>query len=451
MPAYHERFTWRAGRGAGARLAALAASERRACLFSDYQQQACGPVPARGFRWLAGLGSEAQLESGGAGQRLSEEVLSELDAFIAQNRGQWIMGHINYDLKNILEPGLQSRHKARSGFPDIRLFVPETVLEVEDRHIGFWSASGKSRADEIFRFLGASAAEADLRSDASSRPIMTQLTESDYRTQFDFLHNQIVRGNTYEVNYCIPFRLSNCRFDPLRVWLALQDEMPAPFSVFYHSEDSWLLSASPERFLHYDGERIYSQPIKGTRARHADPELDTRAREELRTNEKERSENIMITDLVRNDLSRIARRNSVRVDELCGIYSFSKVHQMISTISAVPRENTSFSEILKALFPMGSMTGAPKISTMQLIDEAESFRRELFSGSVFYIRPDGRFDMNVVIRSILYRADLGEALIAAGSAITAAASASEEYYECLLKSRALLGLLGLTPADDEIA
>jgi para-aminobenzoate synthetase component 1 len=187
--------------------------------------------------------------------------------------------------------------------------------------------------------------------------------------------------------------------------------------------------------------------MKGTIKKSGDTNQNERLKSQLYQSEKERAENVMIVDLTRNDLSKVAIKGSVKVKELFGVYEFPQVFQMISTIEAQLKENITFSDIIKALFPMGSMTGAPKLSAIKIIDEVECFSRELFSGSVGYIDPQGDFDFNVVIRSILYNSDKNEAMIAAGGAITVQSIAIDEYNECLLKANANLQLLGINQTE----
>ena len=246
----------------------------------------------------------------------------------------------------------------------------------------------------------------------------------------------IQRGDIYEVNYCQEFVAEGVEVDPMALYLSLNLHTRAPFSALLTCPQGSLVSGSPERFLRKTGERIVSQPIKGTAPRGATPEEDQALAAALRADPKEISENVMITDLVRNDLSRVADRGSVRVDELCGIYSFRTVHQMISTVSCTA-DGVHPVDVVKACFPMGSMTGAPKVRAMELTEEIEHRRRGWYSGAVGYFSPDGDFDLNVVIRSLAYRPDRGVLTAGVGGAITAKALPENEYEECLLKLRAL--------------
>jgi para-aminobenzoate synthetase component 1 len=232
---------------------------------------------------------------------------------------------------------------------------------------------------------------------------------------------------------------SNFHSDPSALFKKMKAS--SPFSAFYKIEHNYLLCSSPERFIRKEGNRIISQPMKGTAARNEDTILDLQNKLKLQTSEKERSENVMIVDLVRNDLSRIAERGSVQVDELFGIYTFPAVHQMVSTASAQLKSEMPFTTIVEAMFPMGSMTGAPKIRAMEIIDQCESFNRSIYAGSIGYISPNGNFDFNVVIRSILYNDKIKSAMIPVGSAITNSSVAEDEYNECLLKAQKLLQII----------
>jgi len=255
------------------------------------------------------------------------------------------------------------------------------------------------------------------------------------------IQHHISIGDVYEMNYCIEFFAQNLNISPIQLYEKLNEVSPTPFSAFLKYHDKSLICASPERYLKKEGRRLISQPIKGTSARDPNPFIDKANIEYLKTSEKERSENIMITDLVRNDLSRVAKQGRVKVEELCGVYSFRQVHQMISTISAEMDERYSWVDAIKATFPMGSMTGAPKVSAMKLIERYEDTKRGLYSGSVGYVTPEGDFDFNVVIRSMLYNQKKGYLSFMVGSAITALSEPEKEYEECLVKASAIMKVL----------
>ena len=247
----------------------------------------------------------------------------------------------------------------------------------------------------------------------------------------------IQRGDIYEVNYCIEFGVKNIEIDPLLLYQSLNQVTEAPFSVFYRSKGKYLLSGSPERYLKKEGNKLISQPIKGTIKRGVDKKEDETLKKQLLNDPKERAENVMIVDLVRNDLSRVASKGSVKVEELFGVYSFKTVHHLVSTISCSIDESVHPIDAIKATFPMGSMTGAPKISAMELIEKHEDFKRGLYSGAFGCFLPDGDFDFNVIIRSIMYNKKLKTLSFPVGGAITAGANGTQEYSECLLKAEGM--------------
>ena len=362
------------------------------------------------------------------------------DAFIASNRGRWIFGHVSYELHETLH-GTRASKPDRVGFPLMTLFVPkvcfrqadggiEMIVQDDNPDIHAWQKE----------FMDGSKAFQRNLPDLSLSPRMTR---EDYVAVIKKLQEHILRGDCYEINFCQEFFAEHVKLDPVQVYLALAQQSPNPFACYYRQDHAHLMCASPERFITRRGNSIVSQPIKGTAQRFPnDPRADAASKEALRLDPKELSENVMVVDLVRNDLSRVCMQGSVQVDELFGIYSYPQVHQMISTVSGTLRPSVSFSEILKATFPMGSMTGAPKLRVMQLIEQYESSRRGLFSGSVGYIAPNGDFDFNVVIRSILYNDLSGYLGYLVGSGITWYAKPEQEYEECLWKAGAIRKVLG---------
>jgi para-aminobenzoate synthetase component 1 len=256
------------------------------------------------------------------------------------------------------------------------------------------------------------------------------------------LKQHILRGDCYEINFCQEFFATEATIQPATVYERLSRISPNPFSALYRVQDKWLICASPERFLKKSGDKILSQPIKGTSKRIPDDDkLDASSKESLYKSTKEKSENVMVVDLVRNDLSKICEEGTVGVEELFGIYSFPQVHQMISTISGTLKQQVSFADIIKATFPMGSMTGAPKRNVMKLIEQYEKTKRGIFSGAVGYISPEGDFDFNVVIRSLMYNAGSNYLSFQTGSGITFYSDPEKEYEECMLKAQAIQNVL----------
>lgn len=271
--------------------------------------------------------------------------------------------------------------------------------------------------------------------------IHLRIHKDEYFNKINEMLVHIHRGDIYEANFCQEFYAENTVINPIETYNKLNAISKPPFATFFKLNDKYLLSASPERYIKKAGNTIISQPIKGTAKRSENIEEDEALKEALRNDQKERSENIMIVDLVRNDLSKTALKGSVVVKELCEIYTFDQVHQMISTVESKVDEDINPVEILKSTFPMGSMTGAPKISAMKIIEALEETKRGLYSGSVGYFTPNGDFDFNVVIRSILFNESKKYVSYSVGGAITAKSDPLKEYEECLVKAKAMREVL----------
>jgi para-aminobenzoate synthetase component 1 len=333
----------------------------------------------------------------------------------------------SYDLKNIFE-NLQSQQPSLSGFPLSGAFLPEIVIGEDRKH--------QSVSD-------GSAPESTINKPSGLKQIQIKpdTSREQYKIQFEKIRQHLLLGNIYETNYCIRFSAEVLDLNPIELFVHLNEKSPSPFACLLKWENSWLICSSPERFLTRSGDDVISQPIKGTARRTGDPETDQATLKKLQIDLKERAENIMITDLVRNDLSHFALPNSVRVKELCGIYPYNRVFQMISTVEAKIEPNLPHCKLIETAFPMGSMTGVPKISAMEIADQTETFRRELYSGTVGYFDGPDRCDLNVVIRSFLWNAATGLLSFSTGGAITIRSDADQEYDECMLKAEALIQCL----------
>jgi para-aminobenzoate synthetase component 1 len=367
-------------------------------------------------------------------------ALTELQQFINQ-KSSWLFGYLSYDLKNEIE-NLSSLNADGLTTPLLHFFEPKFVLEINENEIVIQyddvcvtKADLEELKSEIFLSI-ATKEEA-----AAPFEIKSRIEKSSYLNSVKDLKNHIQLGDIYEVNFCQEFFAEKAKIDPVLIYEKLNRISAAPFASFCKFNKHYLISASPERYIKKAGNHLISQPIKGTAKRSNDTAEDEQIKSELRNNPKEQNENVMIVDLVRNDLSKLATRGSVKVDELFGVYSFKQVHQLISTVSCNLKEDTSFTDIIKATFPMGSMTGAPKVSAMKWIEKYESTKRGLYSGSVGYIMPNGDFDFNVVIRSIIYNSETSFLSFMVGSAITAKANAEMEYDECMLKAKAMFEVL----------
>ncbi|MEO1712512.1 MAG: chorismate-binding protein [Bacteroidota bacterium] len=394
--------------------------------------------PYRRYDALVAVGAQRTLRVPAA----SNEAFTQWEKWQAQTSA-WQFGYLTYDLKNEIED-LQSAHPDHLAFPVLHFFEPEIVVEVIGDRARIHSI--RQSPTQVWASI-----QAILQSEQGpSSPVLegeaklkARLSKKEYLETIQHIREHIIEGDIYEMNFCQEFYLEEVKLNPTRAFERLNAIGQAPFSSYFRVDDQYILCASPERFLAKRGKQIISQPIKGTRPRHADPVIDQSYAEQLLQSEKDRAENVMIVDLVRNDFARSCQPGSVQVEELFGIYSFELVHQMISTVTGTLRPEVSFLKALKAAFPMGSMTGAPKVMTMQLIEQYERSRRGVYSGAIGYIRPDGDADFNVVIRSLLYNASKQYLSFQVGGAIVYDSQPEEEYTECLVKAKGLLETLGL--------
>jgi para-aminobenzoate synthetase component 1 len=351
----------------------------------------------------------------------------------------WLFGYLSYDLKNDVEQ-LESNNFDGLGFPDLFFFQPKKLFllkgnELEIQYLNMCDDEVEEDFEDIVE---------SRKSNVEIEEIVTiqqQISKANYLEKVSKLLKHIHHGDIYEANFCMEFFAENATIDPIEKFVKLNEISLPPFAVFFKNNKHFLLSASPERYLKKEGELIISQPIKGTAKRFLNPIEDEKSKTQLTLDSKERSENIMITDLVRNDLSHTAQKGSVTVTELCTIYSFLQVHQMISTVTSKLDYQYTAVDAIKTTFPMGSMTGAPKISAMKIIENLEETKRGLYSGAVGYFTPSGDFDFNVVIRSILYNQEKKYVSFSVGSAITSQSIPEKEYEECLLKAKAMREVL----------
>lgn len=379
----------------------------------------------RHIEFAAALGVRDELKAGPA-------CFEALEAFMAAHANDYVFTWLGYDLKNETEK-LVSENRDHIGFPECYAFVPEKLLVISDE---LRCVAGGDWVEELL--------SAPVPVDPGKRvPVVVKprVSRDKYISDVQHIRQHIVEGDVYELNYCTEFYAEDAAIVPEEVYSRLMKKSPVPFAAFVKHEGRYLLCASPERFMTGKNGRVYSQPIKGTSPRGADAAEDDVFKRELAESGKERAENLMIVDLVRNDLARTAVTGSVRVDELFGIYRFPQVHQMISTVSSEPAKMFSPVEVIRQAFPMGSMTGAPKIMAMQLIEQYEETKRGLYSGATGYIAPGGSFDLNVVIRSIQYNSRTRYLNFEVGSAITFDSVPEQEYNECLLKARAMMEVL----------
>ena len=351
----------------------------------------------------------------------------------------WIFGYLSYDLKNDVEQ-LESNNFDGLEFPDLYFFQPKKIFLLKVNRL---IVKYLKMVDDEFKQDLKTINQTKTKSKKLSNNVKVSLRihKDDYFAKVNTMLEHIHRGDIYEANFCQEFYAENTTISPFETYEKLNKISKPPFATLFKIRDKYLVSASPERYLMKSGNTIISQPIKGTAKRSLDKKEDKRLKKQLESDTKERSENIMIVDLVRNDLSKTALKGSVVVDELCIVYSFKQVHQMISTVKSEVSKEIHPVDIIKTTFPMGSMTGAPKISAMKIIEELEETKRGLYSGAVGYFTPKGDFDFNVVIRSILYNETKKYVSYSVGGAITSKSNPLNEYEECLIKAKAMREVL----------
>ncbi|MBE9490266.1 MAG: anthranilate synthase component I family protein [Bacteroidetes bacterium] len=368
-----------------------------------------------------------------------EEAFDKLKEY-QSTTNDWIFGYLSYELKNDIE-NLHSNNFDGLQFPELYFFQPKKLFLFKDNKVEIRYL--KCVVDEL---------ETDLLliqqiNELTNQPlgngikIKLRIHKDDYFEKVNRILSHIHRGDIYEANFCQEFYAEGTSINPIETYKKLNAISKPPFATFLKLNDKYLMSASPERYLKREDNTVVSQPIKGTAKRSTNAEEDLKLKQDLFKDEKERSENIMIVDLVRNDLSKTAIEGSVQVQELCKVYSFEQVHQMVSTIVSKVDDSMHSVDVLKRTFPMGSMTGAPKISAMKIIEKLEETKRGLYSGTVGYFEPNGDFDFNVVIRSILYNQANNYVSYSVGGAITSKSDPLKEYEECLIKAKAMREVL----------
>lgn len=351
---------------------------------------------------------------------------SELALHALPEPGKWTFGYIEYP-----ETVLSSLSKTCFFVPQIVAYIlkDERVLHIVNNGVD----------DACFQ---------DWLSKLEATPIIPELInipnfhfnavteQADYIRQVNQIKDDILHGRYYEMNYCIEFRAPLASRAFLPYMLRLNERTSAPFAAFARMKHMSILCSSPERFFKKEGQNLLSQPIKGTNKLMNGPENEKQL-QALKNSEKECAENVMIVDLVRNDLAHVCEAGTIRVDELFGTYPFKTLNHMISSVSGKAKANTTLKTILEALFPMGSMTGAPKLEVMKHIDAYENHQRGIYSGCLGYVSPDGDCDFNVLIRTLVYCHKTESISYKVGSAITFDSEAEHEYEECLLKGHRL--------------
>ena len=378
-------------------------------------------LAAKAENWISVKGDEVIISEAGNTSVQKADPWKLLKDF--KSRNEWIFGYMGYDLKNSVE-NLNSENEPLVEAPDMYFFSPQLLLKIDqDEEISIL----KGEPPDVFEGVAESG---EFRLSAKN-----YLSKEEYLQKVKKVQHDIFEGEYYELNltHALEFEFSG---DSLRLFEQMKKVSPVPFAAYLHTPEVDVCCASPERFLAKKGNRVWSQPIKGTANRLAENEEGIR---DLRNSEKERAENLMIVDLVRNDLNRIAIPDSVHVKDLFEIQSFETVHQMVSTVECEVENGVQAVDIIKACFPMGSMTGAPKIAAMKAIERYENYKRGIYSGAIGYIDPDGNFDLNVVIRTAIIQN--GKLIFPVGGAITGDSVPEKEWEETWIKAKTITSLL----------
>ena len=378
------------------------------------------------YELIIAYGAESFLQS-------SKNSLKKIDKYI-DKVNDWIFGYLSYDLKNEIE-NLTDLNKDVFNLPNLYFYQPKVIWLIKEEKAEIYSLDKKNLNEDWDHINSIDYKD---YTEKSSLDLITRTSKEEYVRKIKNIKQRILQGDCYEMNYCFDMYSKNKTINPYKTYIKLNDYTRSPMSTFFKLNQLYLLSSSPERFIKRVNKKIISQPIKGTAKRGLDSKEDEKIKYTLLSSPKELSENHMIVDLVRNDLSRVAEKGSVKVKNLNKLNTFKRVHQLISTIEAQIDVKTKFSKIITGMFPMGSMTGAPKIESMNIIDEYESTKRGLYSGSIGYIKPNKDFDFNVVIRSIIYDKLLKEINVSVGSAITFKSDPESEFEECLVKAEPMI-------------
>jgi para-aminobenzoate synthetase component 1 len=415
----------------------IAAFKKKALQWANYFNTVClldsNNYPHTNYKskdWILAVDAMDELVCG-------ENAFENLKAFQANAHGT-IFGFLTYDLKNQVEK-LASNHISHLGFPELYFFKPRYIIEITGNKVTI-----NRNYPETFELIEL-IQKIEIKNSQPEGPklkLQSRTAKEKYLQNVALIKTQIEEGDFYELNYCTEFFAENATINPVETFTRLNENAQAPFSVFFKHGQQFLMCASPERFLKKEGTKLISQPIKGTIKKGVTKDEDDKLKAQLHNDLKERAENVMIVDLVRNDLAKSSVAGSVKVEELLGVHGFNTVNQMISTVSAELSAETHFVDAIKNAFPMGSMTGAPKIEVMKNIEHYEDVKRGLYSGTVGYITAGGDFDFNVVIRSIFYNGLTNYVSIQAGGAITYDSMPQKEYNEILLKAKGMMQALG---------
>lgn len=348
----------------------------------------------------------------------TDEVKTAFDDITnALNAGDYVAGYMNYELGLALEPKLQ--HRLKSATPLLWFGVFKEKLSVTTEEIERW-LEGRQRQEHI--------------SEMPPLTIQPEVTFKDYQAKFEKVKQAITAGDIYQLNLTFKAAIKNA--NPISLYSKMRRAQPVEFASFINTGDETILSASPELFIEKRECWIETRPMKGTLKRGPTTSQDQHLSQSLREDQKSRAENLMIVDLMRNDFGRIAEMGTVSVDELFKVETFPSLHQMISIVRARQKKDISLFEQMQALFPPGSITGAPKIRAMELIDDLEQSPRSIYTGAIGYFSPNTDYIFNVAIRTVRLD-DKGTGEIGIGSGLVFDSDAKSEYEECLLKMKFL--------------
>jgi para-aminobenzoate synthetase component I len=362
-----------------------------------------------------------------------------------------LIGFFGFDLAPRFER-LPRRLPRDSRLPDIRLALYDTAIAV-DVHSGkvelwAWDLTGEGRdaavrrsdfwRTDLDRAARNAAGSTGRIRPSKMGPLSSSFDREAYLATVERVLEYIAAGDVFQVNLSQKFTCRGCP-EPLDLYLRLKSASPAPFAAFLAWNDLAVISASPESLIQTKGGQVVTRPIKGTRRRGLTPEEDARLAVELHDSAKDRAELTMIVDLERNDLGRVCRFGSVRVRDRLAVESFAQVHHLVATVEGTLRPEAGPLDVLRAIFPGGSITGAPKIRAMEIIDELETTRRSLYTGSIGYFSRNGASAFNIAIRTILVEGD--RASFHVGGGIVADSDPDDEYRETLAKGRGLRAVL----------
>jgi para-aminobenzoate synthetase component I len=356
-----------------------------------------------------------------------------------KTRKDWYFGYFGYDLKNQTDR-LLSQNMDNTNAPKAYFYIPKIVIYIRNNELTI--ESKHKSPDDIHSEISKWKIN-DKSYNISNKKIQNRTPKEDYLKDVANIRKHIIDGDVYELNYCQEYFIENTEIDkPLNLFFTLNALAQTPFAAYQKIDGVYTICASPERFFMKNSKNITSQPIKGTAKRGESKSEDDRIMQSLTNDEKNKAENIMIVDLVRNDFAKSCKTGSIKVEKLFEIKTFNLVHQMVSTVVGELKPSVHVIDAIRNAFPMGSMTGAPKHMAMQLIDTYEKTSRNIYSGAMGYFEPNTDCDFNVIIRTIIYNSKNKYLSYQVGGAIVYDSIPEEEYLETLVKAKGMVGVIG---------